>query len=157
MRGDFGCALVGGQGCFEFPLRKIGVSKTKARLNQSGRASDSFLQHVLCLLKASLAEIDCSQKIVGFGGVRQLQQVSMQPLLGCLQLSLLNQSRDADELGALRARDPVRTEKCQSDAGARENVPPHADARSVSGNMLALASAQGNPLPEILAHRSKTN
>jgi len=81
----------------------------------------------------------------------------MQPPLGFLQLPLLNQSRDADELGALGARDSGQMEKCQSDAGARENFPPRADARSLSGNMLAPASAQVNPLPEILAHKSNTN
>jgi len=81
----------------------------------------------------------------------------MQELLGFLQLSLLNQRRDASQLVALGACDYGQAEKRQRQAGTCESLGPHAGAQSVSGTMMAAARVQCNPLLKSLTDSRKTN
>jgi len=111
MRRELRGALIRGQRQIEFPFGKIRISQIKSRLQQSGPINCGFLQHLLRFRKMPLAEKNYSQKIVGFCRVWQLQEIPMQPRFCFLQLSLLNQFRDAGELGALRSSDFGQTKK----------------------------------------------
>jgi hypothetical protein len=90
MRRDLTSALVGGDGRIQLSFRKKSVSKVKEGFSQTRRAADSFLKRVLCLLIVALAQIYLTQEIVSPGRVRELQQISVQPLLGFRQVSLLH-------------------------------------------------------------------
>src|SRR5713226_9569718 len=119
-----------------------GISPPGTIRTSGRRAAKSNRQRVFRLFESSLAEIYRSQKIVSFGRARQLRKILMQPLLGFLQLALLNQSRNGGEVGALGARNSGQLERSQNNARACEDRPPRVDAGSPSGKMLALASAQ---------------
>jgi len=86
----------------------------------------------------------------------------MQPLLGFVQLPLLNQLGNAGKFsarGRLSTGNTARKAKPDSESYARmrENLPSPARAQSLRRDILALPSDHCNPLLQILAHTRQTN